>query len=395
MSTKWQQWLLVAILTGLSSLYLITATASAQPDQMQWSESSIKVWNNGAKVQSKLNRNGSLQINTSTQGLQKGYYSAYVYELQNRDWSGYSELRFSIRSDSDQTLPLNVVITRTDQSALTVADQHNVILIPLATKEPKLVHPVDGLIRLEPGYEGEVRVPFSSLMVRNHAATVGRVTPGKMLSWGITMTTTENAQLNYRVGNIKLVPRKEAVAENQISSVTIKGDERVVKPVAGESVATYTVSGLQATASKALKTPEVEVNFQLAHPVQGVTITPDGLLTVGTDAAKAEVVTIRALVDQQWNLDYTVKLDRSTAMQMKEADGTPRFIPSPGQVSKVLDPQSIWLQPWMEWMIRIGLLLIGLAVIIPYWLWRKLQHGAQAGKQRSMNHRRSKRIFKM
>ena len=133
-------------------------------------------------------------------------------------------------------------------------------------------------------------------MVRNHAATVGRVTPGKMLSWGITMTTTENAQLNYRVGNIKLVPRKEAVAENQISSVTIKGDERVVKPVAGESVATYTVSGLLATDPKASETPEV--SFQLAHPVQGVTITSDGLLTIGTDAAKADSVTIRALVDQ-------------------------------------------------------------------------------------------------
>ncbi|MGF6356199.1 hypothetical protein ABIE27_004116 [Paenibacillus sp. 4624] len=392
MSTKWQQWLLVAILTGLSSLYL-TATVSAQPDQLQWSERSIKVWDNGPKVQSQLNRNDSLQINTSTQGLQKGYYSAYVYELQNRDWSGYSELRFSIHSDSDQTLPLNVVITRTDQSALTVADQRNVILIPKATKEPKLVHPVDGLIRLEPGFEGEVRVPFSSLMVRNHAATVGLVTPGKMLSWGITMTTTENAQLNYRVGNIKLVPRKEATAENQLSSVMIKGDERVVKPVAGESVETYTVIGLQPTESKASEMPEV--HFQLAHPVQGVTITTGGLLTIGTDAAKADSVTIRALVDQKWNLDYTVKLDRSTAMQMKEADGTPRFIPSPGQVPKVLEPSNVWLQPWMEWIIRIGLLLIGLMVVIPYWLWRKLHHGSQAGKQRSMNHRRSKRLFKM
>jgi hypothetical protein len=351
------------------------------------------VWDNGPKVQSQLNRNDSLQINTSTQGLQKGYYSAYVYELQNRDWSGYSELRFSIRSDSDQTLPLNVVITRTDQSALTVADQRNVILIPKATKEPKLVHPVDGLIRLEPGFEGEVRVPFSSLMVRNHAATVGLVTPGKMLSWGITMTTTENAQLNYRVGNIKLVPRKEATAENELSSVMIKGDERVVKPVAGESVETYTVIGLQPTESKASEMPEV--HFQLAHPVQGVTITTGGLLTIGTDAAKADSVTIRALVDQKWNLDYTVKLDRSTAMQMKEADGTPRFIPSPGQVPKVLEPSNVWLQPWMEWIIRIGLLLIGLMVVIPYWLWRKLQHGSQAGKQRSMNHRRSKRLFKM
>jgi hypothetical protein len=340
-----------------------------------------------------LDRNDSLQINTSTQGLQKGYYSAYVYELQNRDWSGYSELRFSVRSDSDQALPLNVVITRADRSTLTVPDQRNVIVIPLATKEPQLVHPVDGLIRLEPGFEGEVRVPFSSLMIRDKVATVDRATPGKILSWGITMTSPENAQLNYRVGNIKLLPSKEAATENRLSSAMITGDERVVKPVAGESVASYTVSGLPTTDPKNSETPEVI--FQLADPVQGVSISSDGLLTLGADTVKADSVIIRALVDQKWSLDYTVKLDRSTAMQMKEADGTPRFIPSPDLVPKVLEPSAVWLRPWMEWMIRIVLLLIGLAVVIPYWYWRRRQHGSHAGQQRSMNHSRSKRLFKM
>ncbi|WP_434752841.1 hypothetical protein [Paenibacillus amylolyticus] len=392
MSTKWQQWLLVVILTSLWSIDT-TATASAQPDQLQWSERPIQVWNNGAKVQSSLNRSGSLQINTSTQGLKKGYYSAYVYELQNRDWTGYSELRFSIRSDSDQTLPLNVVITRADQSTLTVSDQRNVIVIPKATKEPKLVHPVDGLIRLEPRFEGEVRVPFSSLMIRNHAATVGQVTPGKILSWGITMTTLENTQLKYLVGNIKIVPAKEATAENRLSSAMITGDKRVVKPVAGESVARYAITGLSTTSPKTSETPEVM--FQLAVPVQGVSITSDGLLTLGTDAAKADSVTVRALVGQQWNIDYTVKLDSSTAMQMKETDGTPRFIPSPDLVPKVLEPSTVWLQPWMEWMIRTALFLMGLTVLIPYWFWRRRQHSSQAGKELTMNHRKSKRLFRM
>ncbi|MGQ8874206.1 hypothetical protein [Paenibacillus sp. TSA_86.1] len=392
MSTKWQQWLLVVILTSLWSLGTTTKTF-AQPDQIQWSERPMQVWNNGAKVQSSLNRSGSLQIKTSTQGLKKGYYSAYVYELQNRDWTGYSELRFSIRSDSDQTLPLNVVITRADQSALTVSDQRNVIVIPKATKEPKLVHPVDGLIRLEPRFEGEVRVPFSSLMIRNHVATVGQVTPEKILSWGITMTTPENAQLKYLVGNIKIVPAKEAGTENRLSSAMIIGDERVVKPVAGESVARYAVTGLSTTSPKNSGTSEVM--FQLAVPVQGVSITSDGLLTLRTDAAKADSVTVRARVDQKWNIDYTVKLDRSTAMQMKEADGTPRFIPSPDLVPKVLEPSSVWLQPWMEWVIRTSLLLMGLTMLIPYWFWKRRQHSSQAGKPLPMNHRKSKRLFRM
>lgn len=389
MRTKWQQWLLIAIVAGLWSACsnsTANAAASAQPEQLHWSELSIHKWTNGAKVQSHVDRNGSLQISTDTQGLDKGFYSAYLYELQNRDWSGSGELRFSVRNDSDQVLPLNVVITRADRAALTVSNERQVILIPKATKEPKLVRPVDGLIELAPEFEGEVRVPFSSLMMQYKPATAGQVTPGKILSWGITMTTSENAQLRYRVGNVKLVPAQEAAVENSLSAVHIHGDERVVIPVAGQSVAQYTMSGLPENS---------DVQFQLAHPVQGVSITSDGLLTLETEAAGIKSVVIQAVIDQRWTSSFIVALDPSTAMQVKEADGTPRFIPAPDQVSKVLEPSAIWLKPWMEWMIRIGLLFIGLLVVIPYWLWRREQHAFQSGKAHSMNHRRSKRLFRM
>ncbi|MBB6024390.1 hypothetical protein HNR77_005500 [Paenibacillus sp. JGP012] len=386
MRTKWQQWLLLAIVTGLWSMSSSYASASTQPEQLHWSERSIHKWSNGAKVQSNVDRNGSLQISTSTQGLNKGFYSAYLYELQNRDWSGSGELRFSVRNDSDQALPLNVVITRADRAALTVSNERQVILIPKATKQPGLVQPVNGLIELAPGFEGEVRVPFSSLMIRNKPATAGHVTPGNILSWGITMTTSENAQLSYRIGNVKLVSAQEAFMENSLSAVHIHGDERVVIPVAGQSVAQYTVIG----------SPESsDVQFQLAHPVQGVSITSDGLLTLETEADGAKSVVIQAVIDEKWRSSLSIALDPSTAMKVKEADGTPRFIPAPDQVSKVLEPSAIWLKPWMEWMIRISLLLIGLLVVIPYWLWRREQRAFQSGKAHSMNHRRSKRLFRM
>ncbi|MFS0870993.1 hypothetical protein [Paenibacillus xylanilyticus] len=385
MIKKWKQLTLVASLAALWSLLPVQAV---QAEQLNLSGNTIRAWNNGTQVDASVDKSGSLQIITSTQGLQKGYYSAYVYELRNRDWSGYGELTFSIRNESDQTLPLNVVFTRADQSSVTVSDDRNVIVVPKATKEAALVHPVAGLIKLEPGFVGQIRIPFSSLMVQDKAKMTGQVKLSKITGWGITTTTTENAKLNFRVGNIKPVSQKQAAVENELTTLQITGDERIVKPEAGESIAQYEVL---AASSKGLP----NASFQLDNPVQGASITPDGLLTLQT-GVQPESLTIRALVNGKWNLTYTVMLDRSTSISVQEKDGTTRSIPSPDQVTKVLTPSNPLMKPWVEWLIRIVLTTAGIITLAAYWLWRKDRHTPRAQKRRARRaQRRARRPFRM
>lgn len=383
MIKKWKQLTLVA---SLAVLWSALPIQPAQAEQLNVSANTLREWNNGAKVDASVNKTGSIEIKTSTQGLKKGYYSAYIYELRNRDWSDYGALTFSIRNESDRKLPLNVVLTREDDIAVTVSDERNVIVVPKSTRQAELVHPVTGLIELEPGFVGQVRIPFSSLMIQNKANTVGQVELGKVLSWGITTTTTENAELNFRVGNIKPLSRKQAAVENGLIKLHITGDERVVKPVAGESIAQYGVE------SSLEEIPTVD--FQLVNPTPGVSITPSGLLKLQTDV-ESDHVTIRALVNGKWNLTTKIMLDRSSAMNVQEKDGTPRSIPSPDQVTKVLNPTDPLMKPWIKWFIRAVLVAVGILILILYWLWRKRRKNPAAPKKRSRADRRARRPFSM
>jgi hypothetical protein len=383
MIKKWKQLTLVASLVVLWNVYPIQAV---QAEQLKVSENKLHEWNNGAKVDASVDNQGSIQINTSTQGLQKGYYSAYVYELQNRDWSGYGALTLSIRNESDRKLPLNIVLTRADKTSLTVSDDRNVIVVEKSTGHAELIRPVSGLIALEPGFVGQIRIPFSSLMVQDKASTAGQVNLGKVIGWGITTTIPENAKLSFRIGNIKPLSKKQAVVENGLTTLQMTGDERVVKPVAGESIVQY---GVQSSSEE---TPDVK--FQLTPPVQGASITPDGLLTLHTDV-DAEQATIRALVNGKWNLTKTVMLDRSSAMNVQEKDGTPRSIPDPSEVTKVLSPADPLMKTSVGWFIRLLLTAAGIHGLVLYWMWRR-QWNAQGGrKRRSRSDRQARRPFRM
>jgi hypothetical protein len=383
MIKKWKQLTLVASLAVLWNVYPIQAV---QAEQLKVSGTTLHEWNNGAKVDASVDNKGSIQIKTSTQGLKKGYYSAYVYELQNRDWSGYGALTLSIRNESDRKLPLNIVLTRSDKLSLTVSDDRNVIVVEKSTGQAELVHPVSGLIELEPGFVGQIRIPFSSLMVQNKANTAGQVNLSKVIGWGITTTTPENAKLSFRIGNIKPILWKQAVVENDLTTLQLTGDERVVKPVAGESIVQYSVQ------SSSEETPDVK--FQLDSPVQGVSITPDGLLTLHTDV-DAERATIRALVNGKWNLTTTVMLDRSSAMNVQENDGTPRSIPDPSEVTKVLSPADPLMKTSVGWFIRILLTAAGIHGLILYWVWRRQRTRPGTKKRRSREDRRARRPFSM
>ncbi|QOS76947.1 hypothetical protein JNUCC31_19175 [Paenibacillus sp. JNUCC31] len=383
MIKKWKKLTLVASLAVLWNVYPIQAV---QAEQLKVSGNTLHEWNNGAKVDASVDNKGSIQIKTSTQGLKKGNYSAYVYELQNRDWSGYGALTFSIRNESDQKLPLNIVLTRSDKLSLTVSDNRNVIVVEKATGQAELVRPVSGLIELEPGFVGQIRIPFSSLMVKNKANTTGQVSLGKVIGWGITTTTPENAKLSFRIGNIKPLSRKQAVAENGLTTLQMTGDERVVKPVTGESTVQY---GVQSALEE---TPDVK--FQLDTPVQGVSITPDGLLTVHTDA-DAERATIRALVNGKWRLTTIVILDRSSAMNVQENDGTPRSIPDPSEGTKVLSPADPLMKTSVGWFIWLLLTAAGIHGLILYWLWKRQRKASGAIKRRSREDRQARRPFRM
>lgn len=68
MIKKWKQLTIVASLAVLWNMFPIQAV---QAEQLQLSGNTLHEWNNGAKVDTSVDNKGSVQIKTSTQGLEK------------------------------------------------------------------------------------------------------------------------------------------------------------------------------------------------------------------------------------------------------------------------------------------------------------------------------------
>ena len=68
MIKKWKQLILAASFAALSSLLPVQAV---QAEQLKLSGSMIREWNNGTQVDTHIDKNGSIQIQTSTEGLKK------------------------------------------------------------------------------------------------------------------------------------------------------------------------------------------------------------------------------------------------------------------------------------------------------------------------------------
>lgn len=68
MIKKWKQLILAAVFAALWSLLPVQAV---QAEQLKLSGSTLREWNNGTEVDTQMDNNGSIQIQTSTEGLKK------------------------------------------------------------------------------------------------------------------------------------------------------------------------------------------------------------------------------------------------------------------------------------------------------------------------------------
>lgn len=346
-------------LTNFTNVY-----AANSVDYVEFTSKNIKETTNGANVTLSSSGTDGLDINISTKGLDNGYYTTYLYENRNRDWSNYSAIGVNIDNESDEPLRLNLNIKRSDGKILSVADE-NVVFVK--GENDDLIYnmePSYGTIELPKKFNGTIYLPFSSFK-QTESTNPGKENGiSKITSWGIFVVLKEDKEITVRISNCDLIPRNSELNKYFSYNFLVDGDDTVEIPVAGEGISYYKIK-----ANNDENTSKEKVNFKLIEPVGGVTMDDSGKLTL-TSEVESQKIKIAAIMDGVAGSVKEVQLLKSWTVDAKEVDGTSKSIPKANEVSEIIDDNNIVMNNNILITVRVIIILITLGFGILYWYWK-------------------------
>lgn len=318
----------------------------------------------GANVEINLNEtNGyELDINVNTKGLDSGYYTTYLYENQNRNWSNYEAMSFFISNKSDSPIRINLNIKKRDGRVFSPTDD-NAILIKKENDEiMERVHPSYGTIELPKDFKGTLYIPFNTFREKNNLFSNEVTYFSEISSWGIITTLAENEEKNFKLSEFSLVNKGSYIERYLNFNFSIKGDTLVEIPVAGEVISDYNIEMING---------EDNVKFKLMHPIEGVTISENGRLTLTADM-EAQKIQICAILGNKLSEKIEVQLLKSWTLNAKELDGTSKSIPKPEELSKTTKNEKMFLtNNNILIRIRISIVLLIILFGILYCFWKR------------------------
>lgn len=301
-----------------------------------------------------------LNVDMNTIGLGKGYYTAYLYENQYRDWSNYEAMSFYISNESDNTIRINMDVKRYDGKVLSPSDNSNIVVKRETSEMLEKMQPSFGTIELPQGFKGRIYMPFNSFKEKgaNSESAFNGIT--QITSWGIIATMPENDKGRFSLSNFQLINKESSIEYYLNSDISIKGDNIVEIPVVGESISEY-------------RTNETNKNvkFELLDSIDGVSINENGRLSVKPDV-EAQNIRISAVLDNRLIEIMDVQLIKSWTLSAREVDGTSKSIPRPEEISNILsnNDKFILSEKFLN-SVRIIACIICAAFATLYWWWKR------------------------
>ena len=324
---------------------------------------------NGADVKLSSSETNINQFNISinTKGLDKGYYTTYLYENEKRDWSNYEAVAFDIENESDDTIRINLNIKESDVT-LALTSDNNIVLAKKDNAEVmEIIHPSYGTIEIPKRFKGTIYIPFNSLKEQDKAKGDDIKAISKISSWGITVTLSENQETDFILSKFSLINKGSDISRYANLNFSIKGDNSVEIPVAGESISDYKI---ESNGKETLN--NYNVKFKLKEPIDGITLSDNGRLTLATTDIEPQKIQMCAILDEKVSVAMDIELVKSWTLGAKEVDGTSKSIPKAGEVAQIISNENnILMNKNVLIGIRVTIVLIALGFGTLYWSWKK------------------------
>lgn len=326
----------------------------------------IQKTTNGADVKLDFGNdtNNELSVSMSTKGLEKGYYTTYIYENENRDWSNYEAVAFDVENKSENAIKINLNIKESNGSLLSPYDNSRIILKRDGSEVMETTHPLYGTIELAKNFKGTVYMPFNSFDEKDRVSSGNKKQISKISSFGIIAVLPENQEISFALNKFTLINKNSGISKYLNSNFLIKGDDIVEIPVAGEGISDYKV---ESDNKEGLSSSNIK--FQLKESVTGVSLSNTGRLTLTPDV-EPQKIQICAVIDGTVNEMMEVQLMKSWTLDAKEVDGTSKSIPKAGEVPEIISNENNILlnkNVLIGTRVAIALLAIGLGILYLYW----------------------------
>lgn len=304
----------------------------------------------------------SLEVDINAQNLKSGYYSTYLYENENRDWSNYSAMGFRIRNKSQGALRLNFNLTTADNAVLSMPDESIALIRKDGSDTIESVEFNYGTLEIGENFDGVIYLPFSSfkLNAENNSNTKEI---SKILSWGILAITKENEVKKFNVSRFLLIPKESEINKYFKYNFSIEGDEIVEIPVLGEGITNYKIS-----IGTDEKNNTTKMKFQLKNPVDGAKIYESGRLAL-TPEVKPQKLQICAILNGELSNTMEVQLVNSwTVAETELKDSIPKTSEVLGAMNKY---ENIMIDMKALTALRVFVAIGALALCGIYLYWKR------------------------
>lgn len=322
-----------------------------------------------------INDEGSYEIHgdMNTSGLEEGYYTSFIYENNNFNWSNYDGISFRIENMGEGSIDFNISILCRDEKRFTVSKENAVLIKRDNNSIIERTHLPYGAVNINKGFIGNVYIPFDSLTLQSEDNSINSEKTAmslmddrsNIISWGISITCRENESKHFKISDSALVDSNQNFNDYLNESSSIIGDSIITIPEVGEYIYSYELDNIK---------PGNESTFTISDNFDGIEISESGILTVKSNA-EPQIITIDVLQKIGDNKlvgeAKTINLVRSWSHDQVYEDGVIMAIPNEDNYSMLVSSNNVFLNNMTADVIRMICIAIVCVMVGIYYIWQK------------------------
>lgn len=324
-------------------------------DVLHFSPASLKTYTNGLKIEREDWGPDTYSATIDAGHLKKGYYTASFYDSRSRSWANYGAMVFHITNPNKEKINFNFSVNTGGQKIVQLQNGQYAALTEKNKNVWVSTRVQYGAFIIPAGFDGEIYIPFSSLGKEDKPLNRRNI-----VSWGINFTLEGGQTQKVQFGHFSLVDEQSADEQNAMLDKEIVGDEYVQIPVAGESIAKYTIRSAKGSEGGTL---------QLQNPIDGVHISKDGTLTL-TLHARPQTIQLTVVAADGSRSIRNIHLIKSWTIGKKAGDGLSLQIPLPDKAPKNINTSTFLFDDQVTHLIRYAVVIASILLVLIYFWCR-------------------------